>query len=160
VFNPQGGLGVGSYVQAPIQKGRWIHVVDVADDWRTFFYKDGQYVRCDTYRGPAKGSCEIHYQTPPNENFQLVVEPQAGSAPLWLGTRDLGSFLEGGLTRVRLCNRTLNATEISNLYSSDTAPAFGLVAEFVLNADTGATAVATAQGNDGVVVNATWAARR
>jgi hypothetical protein len=160
VFNPQGGLGVGSYVQVPIHRGRWIHVVGVADNAQTYFYNDGQYVRCDTYSGPAQGSCEIHYQAPPNENLQLVIQPQAGSAPLRLGTKDLGSFLEGGLTRVRLWNRALSATEISNLYSRDSAPAEGLVAEFLLNADTGATAVDTAQGNNGVVVNATWATQR
>ncbi|MGX7000323.1 LamG-like jellyroll fold domain-containing protein [Caballeronia sp. KNU42] len=160
VFNAQGGLGVGSYVQVPIHRGRWMQVVGVADDSRTFFYQDGQYVRCDTYRGPAQGSCEIHYQAPPNENVQLVIEPEAGSAPLRLGTKDLSGFLEGGLTRVRLWNRALNATEISNLYLSDLAPADGLVAEFMLNADTGATAVDTALGNDGIVVNATWATQR
>lgn len=159
VFNPQGRLGVGSYVQVPIHRGRWLHVVGVADGSRTFFYKDGQYVRCDTYRGPAQGPCEIHYQAPPNDDLQLVIEPQAGSAPLRLGTKDLGSFLKGGLTRVRLWNRALNANEISNLYTSDAVPADGLVAEFMLNADTGATAVDTAQGNDGMLVNATWAAQ-
>jgi hypothetical protein len=157
LFNPQGGLGVGSYVQAPVHKGRWINVVGVADGSCTYFYRDGQYERCDTYRGPAQGQCEIHYQAPPNESLQLVIEPQAGSAPLRLGTQNMGSFFQGGLTRVRLWNRALNATEIAGLYASDVAPDDGLVAEFMLNADTGTTAVDTARGNDGVVVNATWA---
>jgi hypothetical protein len=66
LFNPQGGLGVGSFVQVPVRKRQWIHVVGVADSSRTFFYRDGQYIRCDTYRGPARGSCEIHYQDPLN----------------------------------------------------------------------------------------------
>src|SRR6516164_288784 len=35
LFNPQGGLGVGSYVQVPIHRGRWIYVVGVADGSRT-----------------------------------------------------------------------------------------------------------------------------
>jgi hypothetical protein len=56
LFNPQGGLGVGSYVQVPIHKGKWIHIVGVADSSRTYLYKDGQYIRCDTYRGPARGA--------------------------------------------------------------------------------------------------------
>jgi hypothetical protein len=43
LFNPQGGLGVGSFVQVPIHKGGWIHLVGVADSTRTYFYKDGQY---------------------------------------------------------------------------------------------------------------------
>ena len=36
LFNPQSGLGVGSYVQVPIHKGRWIHIVGVADSSRTY----------------------------------------------------------------------------------------------------------------------------
>lgn len=132
-------------------------MVGVADGSRTFFYKDGQYVRCDTYRGPAIEQCEIHYQAPPNENLQLVIEPQAGSAPLRLGTKDLGSFFEGGLTRVRLWNRALNASEIGDLYASDAVPLDSLVAEFLLNTNTGTIAQDTSQGNDGILVNATWA---
>lgn len=157
LFNPQGGLGVGSFAQVPLHAGRWTHVVGVADGSRTYFYQDGEYVRCDTYNGPAQGNCEIHYEAPPNQNVQLVIDPQAGSAPLRLGTRDLRSFLEGGLTRVRLWSRALNATEILDLYSSDAVPLDGLVGAFMLNADTGTTAIDSAQQNDGLIVNATWA---
>jgi hypothetical protein len=156
LFNPEGGLGVGSYVQVPIHKGRWIHIVGVADSSRTYLYKDGEYIRCDTYRGAAKGPCEIHYQAPPNQNLQLVIDPQAGPAPLRLGTKDLGSFFQGGLTRVRLWNRALSTGEISMLYSADVAPQDGLVAEFPLNT-TGATAVDLIQGNNGEIFNAIWA---
>jgi Concanavalin A-like lectin/glucanases superfamily len=157
LFNPRGGLGVGSYVQVPIHKGRWIHVVGVVDTARTHFYKDGQFIRCDTYRGPAQGPCPIHHQAPPNEHVQLVIEPRAGRAPLRLGTKDLGSFFEGGLTRIRLWNRVLHASEISGLYTAEAVPQLGLVAEFLLNSDTGTTAFDTARGNDGRIVNATWA---
>jgi hypothetical protein len=157
LFNPRGGLGVGSYVQVPIHKGKWIHIVGAADSSRTYLYKDGQYIRCDTYRGPAQGSCEIHYQAPPNQDLQLVIDPQAGSAPLRLGTKDFGSFFEGGLTRVRLWNRLLHASEISDLYSVDLVPKDALVAEFLLNHDTGPTAVDTARKNNGKISNAVWA---
>jgi hypothetical protein len=157
LFNPQGGLGVGSYVQVPVHKGKWIHIVGVADGSRTYLYTDGQYIRCDTYRGLALGSCEIHYQAPPNQNLQLVINPQAGPAPLRLGTKDLGSFFEGGLTRVRLWNRVLLASEISGLYLADVVPENGLVAEFLLNDDTGTSIVDTAQENNGSLFNASWA---
>jgi hypothetical protein len=156
LFNPPGGLGVGSYVQVPIHKGRWIHIVSVADSSRTCLYKDGQYIRCDTYRGSAQGSCEIHYQAPPSQNLQLVINPQAGPAPLRLGTKDFGSFFAGGLTKVRLWNRALNAGEISVLYSADEPAQDGLVAEFLLNNDTGATAIDSVQGNNGAIFNAAW----
>jgi hypothetical protein len=152
VFNPQGRLGVGSYVQVEVEIGRWMHVVGMADDARTYFYKDGQYVRCSTYRGPAQDGCEIQEQN----GVQVVVNPQPGPAALRLGTKDLGSFLEGGLSRVRLWNRTLTAAEISSLYATDMVPRDGLVAEFLLSADTGSVANDTAQGNDGSIVNALW----
>src|SRR5215469_11839927 len=58
VFNPEGGLVVGS-----------------ADSARTFMYRDGRYRRCDTYRGPAAGHCPIHYQRPPNDQLQLEIDP-------------------------------------------------------------------------------------
>ena len=157
LFNPQGGLGVGSYVQVPIYKRKWIHIVGAADSSRTYLYKDGQYIRCDTYRGPAQGPCEIHYRAPPNQNLQLIIDPQPGWAPLRLGTKDLGSFFEGGLTRVRLWNRVLKAGEISALYSAEVVPLNGLVAEFLLNSDTGATAVDLLRENDGEIFNAIWA---
>jgi hypothetical protein len=153
VFNPQGGLGVGSYVQDKIEKGQWIHVVGMADTTCTYFYKDGHFIRCSTYRGPKQGDCEVQTQN----GTQVVINPQAGLAALRLGTKDLGSFLEGGLTRVRLWNRTLTATEVSSLYQTDLTPLDGLVAEFLLNADTGTVAIDTAQGNNGSVVNGVWA---
>lgn len=153
LFNPQGGLGVGSYVQDEVAKGHWIHVVGMADATCTYFYRDGQFIRCSTYRGPAQGKCEI--QT--HDGAQVVVDPGAGSAALRLGTKDLGSFLDGGLSRVRLWNRTLTAAEVLSLYATDLTPHHGLVAEFLLNAGSGTVANETAQGNDGSIVNARWA---
>jgi hypothetical protein len=157
LFNPQGGLGVGSYVQAPVDAGQWIHVVGVVDGYRTLFYKNGRYIRCDTFWGPAEGDCPIHYQDPPADTVQLMIEPQAGSSPLRLGSKDLGSFFQGGLTRVRLWNRALNSREISDLYATDAVPQSGLVGEFLLNADTNTTAADTAQGNNGRIYNGVWA---
>jgi hypothetical protein len=156
VFNPEGGEGVGSYFQDTLQQGSWIFVVGVADSTRTYMYRDGTYRRCDTYRGASAGQCPIHYQPPPNDSLQLEIDPIAASSPLRLGTRDFGSFFQGGLTRVRLWGRALNAQEISALYFADTVPADGLVAEFLLNADTGTTAADSAQGNDGVIIGAGW----
>jgi hypothetical protein len=159
-FNPGGGLGVGSYFQDTLVKGSWIFVVGVADNTRTYMYRDGRYRRCDTYRGPSEGGCPIHFQSPPNDNLQLEIDPSAGSAPLRLGTRDLNSFFEGGMSRVRIWNRTLNTHEVSALYSTDTTPSDGLVAEFLLNADTGTVATDTAQGNDGNILGASWHIQR
>jgi hypothetical protein len=117
-----------SCAQILIHRGRWIHIVGVADSSFTSFYKEGQYIRCDTYRGPAQGPCEIHYRAPPNQNLQLIIDREAGPAPLRLGTKERGSFFEGGLAKVRLWNRALNAAEISALYSADEALQDSLVA--------------------------------
>jgi len=155
-FNSDGRLGVGSHFQDALDAGDWIFVAGVADSTRTYIYRDGHYRKCDTYRGPSAGPCPIHYQPPPNDNLQLEIDPTAGSAPLRLGTRDLNSFFAGGLSRVRIWNRVLNADEISALYAIDAAPSDGLVAEFLLNADTGTTATDTAQGNDGNIIGAAW----
>jgi hypothetical protein len=87
----------------------------------------------------------------------LVIDPQPGSAPLRLGSKDLAGFLQVGLSRVRLWNRPLTCGEVFDLDTADTAPQNGLKAEFLLNAGTGATAVDTAQGNNGKIFNAVWA---
>jgi hypothetical protein len=92
---------------------------------------------------------------PPNQDLQLVIDPQAGPAHLRLGTKDLGSFFEGGLIRVRLWTRALTATQISALYSAGLAPQDGLVAEFLLNNNTGGTAADSVQENNGGIINAT-----
>jgi len=159
-FNPDGGLGVGSYFQDTLHKGSWIFVVGVADGTRTYMYRDGRYRRCDTYRGASAGPCPIHYQPPPNADLQLEIDPTAGSAPLRLGTRDLNSFFEGGLSRVRIWRRALSADEVSDLYSTDAVPSDGLVAEFLLNADTGTVANDTVQGNNGNIFGAAWEVQR
>jgi hypothetical protein len=159
-FNPDGGLGVGSYFQDTLHKGSWIFVVGVADSTRTYIYRDGRYRRCDTYRGASAGPCPIHHQPPPNDDLQLEIDPTAGSAPLRLGTRDLKSFFEGGLSRVRIWSRALGADEVSGLYSTDAVPSDGLVAEFLLNTDTGTIATDTAQGNDGSIFGAAWEVQR
>ena len=156
LFNPEGGLGVGSYVQDVVHEHAWIHIVGVADLTRTYLYFNGSYVRCDTYQGPSQGVCPIQYQAAPNQHQQLVIQPQNGSAPLRLGTRDFASYFKGGLTRVRIWGRALLAAEIADLYAADVVPQDGRVAEFMLDADMGQVAADTAQGNNGTIVSAIW----
>jgi hypothetical protein len=159
-FNPEGGLGVGSYFQDMLRAGDWMLVVGAADATRTTIYRDGRYRRCDTYRGPSDGRCPIHFRPPPNNDLQLEVIPVAGRSPLRLATRDLRSFFQGGVSRVRFWNRALSGDEVSALYVADTVPANGLVGEFLLNADTGTTAPDTARRNDGTILGATWDIQR
>src|SRR5215469_1320825 len=133
LFNPQGGLGVGSYVQVPIHKGKWIHIVGVADSSRTYLYKDGQFIHAIHFgrrRRPATSTTRRH---PPEFAARYRSARPAGTPPA--RNKDLGSFFEGGLTRLRVWNRALIAGEISALYSADARPENGLVAEFLINND-------------------------
>jgi hypothetical protein len=159
-FNPEGGEGVGSYFQDNLHKRAWIHVVGVADATRCYIYRDGRYRRCDTYRGPPTKPCPIHYQPPPNDNLQLEVDPTAGTSPLRLGTRDGKSFFKGGISRVRIWNRALRASDVAALYSADKASTEGLIAEFMLNDASGSTVSDTAQGNSGIISGAVWAVQK
>jgi len=157
VFNLEGGLGVGSHVQEPVQVGEWRHIVGVADEKCTYLYRNGVLIKSDTYRGRAQGTSEIHFNDPPCQNIQLVITPESGLAPLRLGTMNFKSYFQGGLTRVLIWGRALLAAEIAGLYATDTAPPDGLVAEFLLDADTGTSAIDTALGNSGNINSATWA---
>ncbi len=134
VFNPAGGLGVGSHFQDSLQAGTWIHVVGAVDEERTYIFRDGVQRDSDVYAG------------------QIV--PQAGQAPLRIGTRDLHSFFQGAIRNVRLWNRLLTTTEIQNLYAADAVPQEGLVAEYLLTQDV---APDTAGGHDGTIFGGTWA---
>ena len=60
VFNPQGGKGVGSYFQEPVQAGEWIHVVGIADGQNALIYKNGAFKKSESYSGiitPQHASC-------------------------------------------------------------------------------------------------------
>jgi hypothetical protein len=141
VFNPEGGPGVGSYFQygytpcallpRPVRAGEWIHVVGIADGERVHIFKDGRQLDSDLYAG--------------------TITPTAGEAPLRLGTREIGeSHFLGGLGEVRIWNRALSVSEVSELYHFDTVPE-GLVAEWRLSEETGPTAFDTIGGHDGTI---------
>ncbi|HLZ30494.1 MAG TPA: LamG domain-containing protein [Chloroflexota bacterium] len=149
VFNPNGGLGIGSHFEEPLTAGQWIHVVGVADHGKTAIYRDGVFKRCDQYQGNGDATCQKY---PQNE----WIAPQHGSAPTRMGTRDLRSFFQGGLAEVRVWNRALSAGEIASLYAQDQAPRNGLVAEYLLNERSGTVAQDTAGAHNGTLAAVTW----
>lgn len=124
LFNLDGGLGEGSYFHQPVRPGEWIHVTAVAGEGNTAIYKNGEYMRCDEYNGPSGHGCQAHGER---------IHPSRGNAPLRLGTRDLKSFFQGGLSQVRIWNRLLRPDEVRRLYTSDDVPRQGLAAEFLLD---------------------------
>jgi hypothetical protein len=136
VFNPDGGEGVGSHYQDPdnpVQAGVWLHVAGAADTERTYIYINGAPIDSDVYRER--------------------IQPQRGTAPLRIGTRDFKSYFQGEIREVRLWNRKLADAEIHALYSADSVPPDGLVAEYVLAQDV---APDTAGRHDGIIHEATW----
>ncbi len=136
VFNPQGGIGIGSYYQDPnnpVQAGVWIHVVGAADSEKTYIYINGVFTRSKVYAGE--------------------IQPQRGTAPLRIGTRDLKSYFQGEIREVRIWNRKLQDAEVQGLYGSDSVPQDGLVAEYVLIQDV---APDTTGQHEGIISGATW----
>jgi hypothetical protein len=127
VFNPRGGLGIGSHFQDPVTPGVWIHLVGVVDGQFTYLYKDGVLRDCDQYRpGPKpSGSCNA---------YSFAITPANGTAPLRIGTTNFGSFFQGGIKDVQIWNRALSANEVAALYTG-TVPSGGLVAEYLLAGD-------------------------
>jgi hypothetical protein len=147
LFVPTGqNEGVGSYYQpgfgrfldAPLwQPDQWIHIVGLADGERTYIYVDGRFSSCDRY---AAGTDVQDPRDPtrrcPTHTFlgqQLVITPQAGSAPLRMAHRDRFSFLKGTLSQVRIWNRALSEPEIRDLHDLQAVPPDGLVAEYPLD---------------------------
>ncbi len=136
VFDPVGGEGIGSYYQDPnnpVQAGVWLHVVGAADTERTYIYVDGVPIESDIYVGQ--------------------IQPQHGTAPLRIGTRDLKSYFEGEIREVRIWNRKLADAEVAALYASESVSQAGLVGEYLLTQDV---APDTAGVHDGMIYGADW----
>jgi Concanavalin A-like lectin/glucanases superfamily len=148
LFNLDGGLGEGSHFQKPVRPGKWIHVTAVASEGNTAIYENGEYIRCDEYNGPSGRGCQAHGER---------IHPRHGNAALRLGTRDLKSFFQGGLSQVRIWNRALRSDEVRRLYRSGDVPQQGLAAEFLLDEGKGDVVHDTAGGHQGKVVGARWA---
>jgi len=147
LFNLDGGLGEGSYFQEPVRPGEWIHVAAVSYRGQTSIYRNGVYVRCDEYEGASGRGCQFHSEQ---------IHPMPGNAPLRLGTRDLNSFFQGGLSQVRIWTRALEASEILQLYSTNDVPKEGLSAEFLLDEGEGMVVHDTTGRHEGKIVGTRW----
>jgi concanavalin A-like lectin/glucanase superfamily protein len=112
IWSPAGKEGAGAYFQEVVAIGVWIHVVAC--------YEPGDKNTC-----PPAG---VHIyldgvqQQGPTEigtlycNPCFAVLPTHGTAPLRLATRDLASFLVGGLDEVAIYPRVLRPDEILSNY--------------------------------------------
>jgi hypothetical protein len=103
VWNPDGKLGAGAYVEDRLAAHAWVYLVATFDDprkpnARVQLYKDG---------APSP-----HNQSPGTLYRSYDIAPKHGPAPLRLGTRDLRGFLTGGLDEAAIYPRVLGAEEI------------------------------------------------
>lgn len=140
-FNLNGGLGNGSYFQDPLVPGEWMLITGAWDATSVAIYRDG--VKRDT--DPLDQSA----------TSGPVITPAWGSAPVRIGTRDFGSYFQGGMSRVAIWNRRLSDGEITALQTARAAGTLddqitatsGLVGFWKLDEGDGATqAVDTAAG--------------
>jgi len=112
IWNPAGGEGAGAYFQDVLTIGEWIHIVACYEpgDATTeppagvLIYKNG----VKRLGPPSTGTLYRSYN----------IMPAQGSAPLRLGTRDLGSYLTGGLDEVAVYPRVLDPLEIMENYTT------------------------------------------
>jgi hypothetical protein len=105
VWNPDGKLGAGAYVEDRLVAGTWIYLVATYDDPR----KPAARVRL--YKDGAASS---HNESPGTLYKSYAITPKHGPAPVRLGTRDLRGFLTGGLDEIALYPRVLAAEEIQH----------------------------------------------
>jgi hypothetical protein len=106
-FNPEGGLGSGSYFQDPVIAGQWIHVAAVISTKSSSSYPDG-FVKI--YKnGQLRDTDSLR---------DYNIEPVAGSAPLRIGTRDFASFFQGAIGKFAIYGYELNAKALEQHYDA------------------------------------------
>ena len=107
VFNLRGGKGSGAYFQDDITVGQWMMVTFVIDSRSTDAWPHGYVALYKNGRERDQVSLS-----------QYEVRPQAGSAPLRIGTRDLDSYFDGAIAKVAVYDYVLSAADIRGTYDA------------------------------------------
>lgn len=97
-FNVTGGLGSGSYAQDNITPEIWIYFAGTINGSNVTIYKNG-----------------VFRDTDPLSNYGIKL--QNGESPLRIGTTDFTTFLNGSIDELRIYNRTLNSSEVFEIYN-------------------------------------------
>jgi hypothetical protein len=105
LFNLAGGLGAGSFVQDAVARGTWYHYVAVVDKV------------ADTIKWYKNG---VLRDQDPFINSEYHINPQNGTAPVRIGTRDFASFFKGAIDNIHIYNRALSPAEVVQLYNDVT----------------------------------------
>jgi hypothetical protein len=104
IWNAEGKEGAGAYVQDKLTKHKWLYIVATYDD------PDKADARVRIYKN---GVASKHNGSPGTLYKSYNIKPATGPAPVRLGTRDLKSFLTGGLDEVAIYPYVLSPEEIS-----------------------------------------------
>lgn len=101
-----GGLGPGSYWQAPFVSGTWMHYVVMYSkpDKRVWLYRNGTLVDSDSWDASSSH---------PIDDSELLDK----TAPVRIGTQDGGSHFVGAMDDIYFFNTLLSASDISALYN-------------------------------------------
>lgn len=106
VFNRSGGKGSGAYCQGTVRPGVWIMLTFVVDSRASAEWPDG-YI--SIYENGQLCRSKVSLS-------QFNVTLGSSNAPLRIGTRDFGSFFEGGIGKVAVYNSVLSSQEIFATY--------------------------------------------
>jgi hypothetical protein len=107
VFNLRGGKGSGAYFQDVVTVRQWLMVTFVIDSRSSHAWPHGYVALYKNGRQRDKVSLS-----------QYEVQPQAGSAPFRIGTRDLDSYFEGAVAKVAVYDYVLSAADIRGTYDA------------------------------------------
>ncbi len=144
MFNPPGGLGVGSYFQDDLVAGEWIYYVGTVDMTHTAIYRDG--VLRD--RAPLDWT-----------KRKIVINPENKDSPFRIGTRDAGnnSYFYGAIARFAIYQGTLSDAQIREHYLAVGTAAYddlvlsepSVVGYWPLDEQSGSVAIDLKGGNHG-----------
>lgn len=100
---PSGNEGNGCYFQEPVSTGQWIHVVGVINQTHVKIYRNGVLRPIVLLNQSLTGG--------PNVN------PQNGTSPLRIGTRDSAGFFKGGIDEVAIYAYELTNAQVVAHYN-------------------------------------------
>ena len=137
-FYSYDGSNIGYYFNGSLPTGVWQHIVLTwnASTVQQIQYLNGVQVNSIGSLGTYSGNI----------------------ANLTFGVGFAARYFPGSMDEVRIWNRPLSATEISNLYNQNTVPTNGLIGEWLFNEGTGSTAYDTSgMGFNATLTNSpTW----
>jgi hypothetical protein len=103
--------GAGAYFQDELQPREWVHVVACFDPGDASNPNAGVSI----YKNGALRDSPT--KSPGTRYASYNISSARGNAPVRFGTRDLASFLDGGLDEIAIYPRVLSASEIMDNYT-------------------------------------------